>query len=304
MFDKTDLYEYIYFGHVISNIKKGGEMKTAVLLLLCLALAASATTRIIEGSGSNEPASTRGTYTVLDMWDPSTPGSTYGLALKDDVANSLWLCCWGDAHVYEYDMSTSSATGNNFEITNGIDADDMCFCEYTSGNQFFIGDWVFSNIGVFDDSGVWVKALDGPASFSNVYPIAAGHDMLYADRHGEIAWGSYTGIETSVTWTVVASPITACYGMAAWGDYVFACCGNESEDNIFIFHINADGSLDLTPVWSCEFAEVAGGANGGIDFDGTDLWVYPQNDMVYKLDIDWDPSSLENATWGHIKADF
>jgi len=278
-------------------------MKKVAFLLLCLALTVSATDRVLE-SGSSAAAFTKGSYTVVSSFDPDMPGSAYGMALKDDVANTLWIACWGDYYTYEYDMLSGFATGNAWEITNSIDADDMCFCEYGSGNQYFIGDWTFSNIGVFDNDGVWVKAIAGPASFSNVYPIGAGHDMLYTERADEIAWGSYTGTEASVTWTVLVSPLGPCYGMAVYGDYLFACCGILGEDNLFIFEINADGSLNLTPVWSTEFTEWTEGANGAIDYDGTYLYVYPQNNMVYTLDIDWTTGALENSTWGKIKAEF
>ncbi len=275
-------------------------MKKVAFLLLCLALTVSAADRFIE-SGSSTPAFVKGTYTIVTSFDPDMPGSAYGMALKDDVANSMWIACWGDGFTYEFDISTGFATGNSWEITNSIDADDLGFCEYGSGNQYFIGDYTFSNIGVFDDSGVWVKALAGPASFANVFPIAAGHDMIYSERGDEIAWGSYTGTESSVTWTVEVSPIASGYGMAVYGDYLFACSGVLGEENLLIFDINADGSLNLTPVWSTEFTEAT--PNGAIDYDGTYLYLYPQNDFVYTLDIDW-TGALENSTWGQIKAEF
>ena len=90
--------------------------------------------------------------------------------------------------------------------------------------------------------------------------------------------------------------------MAVYGDFLFLCNGEIGTDNLFIFEINSDGSVNLTPVWSAEFTEIGDGANGAIDYDGTYLYVYPQNDLVYKLDIDW--VSLEHTTWGQIKAEF
>ncbi|MCK5115029.1 MAG: hypothetical protein KAR44_00395 [Candidatus Aegiribacteria sp.] len=277
-------------------------MKNVVFLLLCVALTLSAADRVVE-SGSITSPSAKGTYTVVSSSDPDMPGSTYGMALQDNVADRLWLACWGDGYTYEFDMSTGFLTGNSWEITNGIDGDDMAWCEYSGGAQFFIGDYTFSNIGVWDASGSWVRALAGPASFTNVFPVAAGNDMFYTDRSGEMAWGSYTGTESSITWTVVTSPVPSSYGMAVWGDFLFLCNGEVGTDNIFIFDLNPDGSVNLTPVWSTEFTEDADGANGGIDYDGTYLYVYPQNDLVYTLDIDW-TSALENSTWGQIKAEF
>lgn len=280
-------------------------MKKVVFLLLCLALTLSAADRVVEsGSGSGATAFEKGTYTVVSSFDPDMASSAYGMAIQDNVADRLWIASWGDSYTYEYDMSTGFATGNSWEITNDIDGDDMGWCDYSAGAQFLIGDYTFSNIGVFDASGVWMKALAGPASFANVFPVAVGHDMIYSDRSGEMAWGSYTGTESSITWTVVTSPVPSSYGMAVWGDYLFLCNGEIGTDNVFIFEINSDGSVNLAPVWSTEFTEIGDGANGAIDYDGTYLYVYPQNDFVYTLDINWTPSALENSTWGQIKAEF
>lgn len=277
-------------------------MKKVAILLLCLALTAFAATRTSGGSGYNDPAFIRGSYTVLDSWDPALPSSAFGIAIKDDVANSLWISSWGDCFTYEFNISTGNPTGDAWPITGAIDADDMGYCEYGTGNQFLIGDFTFSNIGVFDDAGTFVKGIDGPPAWANVFGIAGGHDMLYASRHPEIGWGSYTGTETEVIWTTAA--FESVYGLATDGNYVFAACGITGADNIFIFSINADGSLDMTPVWSCEFTECEDGLNGSLDWDGTYLYAFPQNDYVYKLDIDWVPGSLDNSTWGEIKADF
>jgi hypothetical protein len=278
-------------------------MKIVAILLICLTVTVFAASRTMEGSGSGHstPALSKGTYTVEIFWDPNMLDSAYGIALQDDVTNSLWISSWGTQFTYEYDTSIGFPTGNEWEITNAIDCDDMAYCEYGSGNQFFLGDFTFSNIGVFDASGVWVKNIAGPATFANIFPIAAGHGMLYVERGDEICWGPYTGTESSVTWTTAVSPLGSGYGMAVWGDYLFACCDETGADNIFIFAINPDGSLNLTPEWSCEFTEAS--PNGSLDYDGTNLWVYPQNDYVYKLTIDWS-SSLENSTWGEIKTTF
>ncbi|MEN8209743.1 MAG: hypothetical protein ABFR50_10895, partial [Candidatus Fermentibacteria bacterium] len=172
-------------------------MKKVVFLLLCLALTLSAADRVVE-SGSGSAMTGKGTYTVVSSFDPDMAASAYGMAIQDNVADRMWISSWGDLNTYEYDMSTGFATGNSWEITNSIDADDMAWCEYAGGAQFAIGDYTFSNIGVFDASGVYVKSLAGPSSFSNVFPVALGHDMIYVDRSGEMAWGSYTGTEASI----------------------------------------------------------------------------------------------------------
>ncbi len=279
-------------------------MKKVVFLLLCVALTLSAADRVVE-SGSIASPSQKGTYTVVSSFDPDMAASAYGMAIQDNVTDRMWIASWGDGYTYEYDMSVGFPTGNVWEITNAIDGDDMCWSDYSGGAQFFIGDYTFSNIGVWDASGSWVRALAGPASFSNVFPVSAGNDMFYTDRAGEMAWGSYTGTESAITWTVVTSPVPSSYGMAVWGDNLFLCNGELGVDNVFIFDLNPDGSVNLAPVWSCEFTEGTEGApNGAIDYDGMYLYVYPQNDYVYKLDIDWMPGALENSTWGQIKAEF
>lgn len=276
-------------------------MKKVVFLLLCLAFAVSATERTSDGFSYGESALVKGSYTLLESYDVEL--IAFGLAIKDDVANSIWIADYSAYSCFEFDMSSGYATGNSWEITDGIDPDDMAYCEYTSGNQFFIGDYIVSKIGVFDDAGFFVKDIEAPGSWDNVFPVAAGHDMLYCGKGSEIAWGSYTGTESAVTWTIETVPY-GLYGFAVYGDYLFVCSNIEDADNIFIYYINADGSVNMTPVWSCYFTENLGSTNGGIDWDGTYLWVYPQQDFLYKLDIDWTPSALENSTWGQIKTEF
>jgi hypothetical protein len=104
-----------------------------------------------------------------------------------------------------------------------------------------------------------------------------------------------------VTWTTGSFATVS--GVAVYGDYLFVCTQVAGSDNIFIFELNSDGSPNMTPVWSCNFTEDADGPNGGIDFDGQYLWVYPQNDNIYKLDIDFDVS-LQTDTWAGIKTAF
>lgn len=277
-------------------------MKKVAFLLLCLAFAVSATVRTNDGFGYGESALVKGSYTLLESYQVDVSAG-FGMAIKDDVTNSIWIADWSEAFNFEFDMSTGNPTGDGWEITNGIDCDDMGYCEYGSGNQFFMGDYTFSNIGVFSDAGVYVKSIEGPDGWDNVFAVGAGHDMLYCSKGTEIAWGSYTGTESAVTWTKATVP-NGVYGLAVYGDYLFMCTSVDDDDNIFIYYINADGSVNMTPVWSCYFTENSGSTNGGIDWDGTYLWVYPQQEQLYKLDIDWDPTSLEHSTWGQIKADF
>ncbi|MCD4733737.1 hypothetical protein K8R78_05810, partial [bacterium] len=214
-------------------------MKKITLIVLCLSLAAFAMVKT-GGPGYNASAASKGTYTVLESYAVGL-STSYGLAIQDSASESIWISNWGTSTNSEFSMASGSATGTTWSITNGIDADDQAFCEYGSGNQFFFGDWTFSNIGVFDDSGSYVKGIAGPG-WGQVCGVAAGHDMLYASDFfdDEIAWGTYTGTESSVSWTTAAFNTVS--GLAVYGDYLFACTQNAGEDNIFIFDINSDGS--------------------------------------------------------------
>ncbi len=117
-------------------------MKKVVFLLLCFALTLSAADRVVE-SGSITSPSIKGTYTVVSSFDPDLPSSAYGMAIQDDATDRLWIASWGDLYTYEFDMSTGFPTGNTWEITNSIDGDDMAWCEYSGGAQFFIGDFQY-----------------------------------------------------------------------------------------------------------------------------------------------------------------
>ena len=278
-------------------------MRTAAVILLCLTLAAFASVRTGGGDVRN-PISTDGTYTVVNIFAGGL-ASTYGLAIQDDVTNSIWLSNWGDVTNYEYSMATGSATGTTWAITDGIDPDDQGYCEYTAGNQFFFGDWTYSNIGVYSDAGTYLKNIVGPVSWDTVTGVCAGGDMLYcSDFHvDEVAWGTYTGSESTVTWTTATFENVA--GMAIYGEYIFMTCQMDlGVDNTFIFHVNPDGSINMTPVWSCEFMEEDMTSAGSIEWDGTYLWLYPQNTFLYQVDIDWVPGALDQSTWGGIKAEF
>ncbi|OPL19587.1 MAG: hypothetical protein AVO35_09730 [Candidatus Aegiribacteria sp. MLS_C] len=282
-------------------------MKVAVFLVLCMFLAAQASERT-GNPGYNGSALVRGTYTVEDSYAVGL-SSAYGLAIQDDVTNSIWISQYTPVLNNEFDMSTGSPTGNTWAISSGVDPDDMGYCEYASSpNQFFFGDWAGSLIAVYDVSTTGADPyfsgnLAGPAGWQAVCGVGAGHDNIYASDFfaDEIAWGPYTGTETSVTWTTASFATVS--GMSVWEDYLFVCCQITGADNIFIFALEPDGSVNMTPVWSCVFTESSSSA-GGVDYDGEYLWVYPQNDNLYKLDIDWTPSALQNETWGAIKSQF
>lgn len=283
-------------------------MKNVVILLLCIAFAASAIARI-GGSGHNEPAPFRGTYTVEASYFIGL-SSSYGLAIQDDVSNSIWISQYNPLVNNEFDMSTGSATGYTWAISNGVDPDDMGYCVYASSpNEFFFGDWVSNDIAVYDASTTsidpyFVRNITGPASWGHICGVDAGHDNLYVSDFfsDEIAWGSYTGTESTVTWNTATFNTVS--GMAVWGDYLFICTQETGTDNIFIFELEPDGSVNMTPVWSCNFNNDPDGPNGGLDYDGSYLWVFPQNADLFKLDIDWTPSSLDRDTWGNIKTLF
>ena len=278
-------------------------MRLFMCVLLIVAVTASASVKT-GGSGNSNPWASRGSYVVIDalVGDLST---TYGMAIKDNIPNSVWLLNYTDMLDYEYDMSTGSATGNSWEITGGVDPDDQAYCEYTSGNQWFMTDYSGSWFGVFAEDGTFLRNVDGPAGYTNLFGIGAGHDMVYVGSPNEsvLAWGPYTGTESTITWTGEMA-YESVYGLAVWGDYLFVACGIEAADNMFIHEIAADGTPGATPVWSCTFLENAAmSVNGGIDFDGEYLWVYPQNDYLYKLEIDFD-MALESDTWAGIKTTF
>lgn len=282
-------------------------MKTAFVVLLCVFFALSAMDRSAS-SGYNSPAAVKGTYTVVASYAMGL-GSSYGLAIQNDVANTIWISQYSPLVNNEVDMLTGSATGTTWPIYQGVDADDQGYCVYASSpNEFFFGDWASNNIQVYDVSTTTIdpyfaRDITGPAAWSHICGVDAGHGNLYvADFFtDEIAWGTYTGTETSVTWTTAAFNTVS--GMSVYGDYLIVCCQIDSGDNIFIFSLNADGSVNMTPVWSCKFDE-GGYPGGGIDYDGTHMWVYPQNSNLYKLDVDWTPTALQRDTWGAIKSTF
>jgi hypothetical protein len=282
-------------------------MKTSLCVLLCLCLAVSASARV-GTPGHNDSALNRGSYTVAASYAVGL-SSAYGLAIQTDVPNSIWISQYSPLVDNEFDMSTGSATGNTWAIYGGVDADDMGYCVYAgSPNQFFFGDWAASSIEIYDASTTgadpfYSKDIAGPSGWAVVCGVDAGHGNLYASDFftDQIAWGPYTGTESTVTWTT--APFATVSGMSVWENYLFVCCQITGADNIFIFELNPDGSPIMTPIWSCEFIESASSA-GGIDFDGTYVWLYPQNDNLYKLDIDWEPSALETDTWGGIKSVF
>ena len=282
-------------------------MRFTVCFLVCFALLAFAGGRTFT-EGHNEPSDHRGSYTIEESFAVGL-ASSYGLAIQNSMSNSIWITNYSTLQSIEYNMTTGAATGTTFSVSSGVDPDDMGYCEYAgSANQFFYGDWSASWLAVYDESttatgAYFNKNIVGPASWGHICGIDAGHGNMYVSDFfiDEIAWGSYTGTESTVTWSTATFSTVS--GIAVWGDFLFLCTQNVGEDNIFILELNPDGSPNMTPVWSCEFTEYADGPNGGIDFDGMYLWVYPQNDNLYKLDIDWE-SALTRNSWGSIKTSF
>ncbi|HOP27399.1 MAG TPA: hypothetical protein PLM22_08170 [Candidatus Sabulitectum sp.] len=276
-----------------------------VLLVLCVTLAFGERT---GSSGYNPPAQVRGTYTVVESFAVGL-SSAYGLAIQREIPNSIWISQYTPVVNHEFDMGTGTATGNTWPIDSGVDPDDMGYCEYAgSPNQFFFGDWAGSNIAIYDVSTTgaspyFMKDLAGPAGWQAVCGVAAGHGNLYASNFftDVIAWGDYTGTESTVTWSTAS--FASVSGMSVYMDWLFVACQITGSDNLFIFELNPDGSPNMTPVWSTTFTESTSSA-GGVDYDGEYLWVYPQNDNLFKLDIDWAPSALDRTTWGAIKATF
>ncbi len=281
-------------------------MRIVAVLLVLVSLVAYAEVRSGSGMGHNPSASTDGTITFVNMY-PVAVSSAYGMKIQTSETDRLWISSWGDLKNYQFDMTTGSQTGTEFDITNGIDADGQGYCDYAAGGQFFFGDWTFSNIGVFDEAGTYLKSIAGPGgAWTVVTGVDAGNGMLYAadfrTAANEIGWADYDGSQSSVTWTTAT--FNSVSGMTAYGDYLIVCCQITSADNIFVLPINPDGSVNTTPVWSGEFVLEDMDGAGDIDFDGTYLWLYPQNTNLYQLTIDFTFAALEASTWSQIKTSF
>ncbi|MBN2587505.1 MAG: hypothetical protein JXA64_02785 [Candidatus Fermentibacteraceae bacterium] len=273
-------------------------MKYAILAVLMITLALSASDRV-GGSGGSNPWAQRGTYTIVTQIAGGL-ATSYGLAIKDNTANSIWILNWGDMLNYEFEMDTGDPTGNSWAITGGVDPDDQAFCVYGSDGQWFMTDYASSFFSVFEENGTFLRNIDGPVGYTNLFGIGAGYGHMYVGSPNEskLAWGAYTGTETSISWSEM--DYESVYGLAVYGNYLFVACGIDSDVNLFIHELAPDGTPGTTPVWSTTFFE--GPVNGGIDYDGTYLYIYPQNDFIYVLDIDFTPGALEQSTWGAIKA--
>ncbi len=280
-------------------------MRILISLLLIVAVAVSADVRT-GGTGMSNPWSSRGSYTVDNVLAGGLEKS-YGMAIKTNATNSVWILNWGTMLNVEFDMVGGSATGTTWAITGGVDPDDQGYCEYSSGNQWFMSNFTENvpYVSIFSEDGTYVRNVDGPSGTKNIFGVDAGHGMMYVGcpNESKLEWGTYTGAETSVTWSEM--DYESVYGLAVWGDYLFVSCGLEGVENVFIHHIAADGTPSATPEWSCAFMESGNlKANGGIDYDGEHLWLYPQNDNLYKLTIDWTPGALEANTWASVKTSF
>ena len=219
-------------------------MKIAVVFLVCVVFILSAMDRTSLSSGYNVPAAFKGTYTVVAQYAVGLP-SAYGLAIQDDVANSIWISQYAPLVNNEFDMLTGAPTGYTWPIYNGVDADDMGYCVYAgSPNEFFFGDWASNTIQVYDVSTTSVdpyfaRDITGPSAWTTICGVDAGHDNLYVASFfaDEIAWGAYTGTESTVSWTT--APFLTVSGMSVWGDYLFVCCQIYNLfSNYFIFLIN------------------------------------------------------------------
>ncbi len=277
-------------------------MRIVISALLILAVAASATVRVGGYGGSNQWES-RGTYSVVDVLAGGLTYS-YGLAIKDTEANSIWILNWGEYFNYEFEMSSGSMTGTSWELNGGEDCDDQAFVENAGGGQWLVTDWVSSMFSVYQEDGTFSANITGPAGYTNLFGIGASDSYVYVGSPNEakLAWGAYTGTESSITWTDM-DYAGSIYGLAVHDGFLFVSCGGEGVTNLFIHAINGDGSPVATPEWSCMFTDEVE-ANGGIDYDGTYLWLYPQNTFLYKLDIDWVGGALNSDTWAGIKASF
>lgn len=276
-------------------------MKLLVFAILTLAVAASAAVRV-GGTGAPNLWSSRGSYEVEATLAGGLTAS-YGLAIKTNVPNSIWILNWNEMMNYEFDMIVGNP-GDSWPITGGVDPDDQAYAEYAVGNQWLLTDYVSSMFAVFEEDGTHIANIPGPAGASKLFGIGAGNGYVYVGAASEsfLAWGPYTGTETTVTWEGQI-PYSSVYGLAVWGNYLFVACGIIGDDNIFIHELNPDGSPNPDPVWSTVFFD-EDQANGGIDYDGEYLWLYPQNTFLYKLSIDFDPQSLQAGSWGSVKASF
>lgn len=270
----------------------------------CLLISQLSTARTSPDTGYNQPAEVRGSYTVERVIEPGLLHS-YGFAIQDDNPGSMWISTYNPMLSNEYDMERGNPTGAAWSITGGVDPDDIAYCEYPGiPNQFFLGCYLQGRVAVFEvpSSGdpYFSRFISAPSGWSKVYGVAAGMGQLFASNGSTLmAWGPYTGTESSVTWTT--HPISSSRGMAVWENYLFVVCSS-TGDNLFIYELDPGGVPDTTPIWSCAFTE--SGTPGGVDYDGEYLWIYQQNEQLCQLSINWIPTSLERYTWASIKSCF
>ena len=276
-------------------------MKYAICAILIMTVALSASVRTGSGPGHSGMWDSNGTYTIVTQIAGGLSAS-YGMAIKDNTPNSIWILNWSDMMNYEFEMDTGDPTGNSWAITGGVDPDDQAYAQYGADYQWFMTDYGTPFFAVYEEDGTWMKNIDGPGSYTNLFGIGAGYGGMYigSPNESKLAWGSYSGSETSITWSEL--DYESIYGCAVWGNYLFLARGLDADVNIIIHELNPDGSPVATPVWSTIFFEAP--VNGGIDYDGEYLYIYPQNDYIYVLDIDFTPAALEQSTWGEIKTSF
>ena len=284
-------------------------MRVLLRTILVLSTIAMAGTPISE-LGSHKEANSKGMYGVADYLTDQL-GAVYGLAIKDGTQDSMWLTAWGDTTAcHEIKLSTGEFTGNSWLALGDTipRAADLAYCEYSTSGQFLIADATIEGMPgflVYDESGTFIHKIYGPSSFTSLYGIGAGNGFVYvaSQAEGKIAWGAYTGTETAVSWAGEAV-VPDVFGLAVYDDYLFVCKGIQGIENMLIYHINPDGSFGSEPIWSAVFDEPGfAGLDGGIDYDGTYLYVLPQYGFVFKLTIDFN-LSLSPSTWGNIKTSF
>ncbi len=283
-------------------------MRYALICVIVIALSASfafANVKTADGSSGHPDAFSKGTYTVVASNLGLTYAGYYGLALKRNETDSIWVSSWGDTTVYEHLKSDLSATGTTWTFDPAqCDMDDL---GWISGfNQWLGGGYTGTPwFCFFEQDGTYIWDVNPPSGWDRVMGVAGSdkYDMIYCSMGDELGYGAYDGDPGNFAgWTTTTT--TSCYGLASWNDYLIVFCGLIGEDNIFFYPLDSSGVPDTSsPYWSCEFDEEDTTSGGSIDFDGTYLYVMPQNGGLYKLDPDI-TVGIESASLGEIKASF
>lgn len=293
-------------------------MRNVAYTALAILLVASFAPAMDKEAGSTSVSphyGTKGGYIVEDIFTDVSliGGSYYGLAIKDDTTNSIWVSSWGLEEVFEFTMDTGSMTGNSWTFSaSDCDMDDMAYVPYSGGGQWLGGNYGPSWVSAWNEGGTFLDSFDGDAGWERVYGVAVSddYDMVYASDAlstiSEMGYGSYDGNPSNpVSWTTFS--FDGVFGLAVYEDLLFAFCAYTiGFENIFIFQLDGSGVPDPTPIWSCAFMETGADSGGGIDYDGTNLYVMPQNEYLYKCSINYpDPfPNVQPTSIGVIKAMF